>query len=526
MAEEENIYSRDRYKEKYNELLDKYKKAIGKEQNKIAREIQKLYMRYPKLKTTISKDKKKPIGYISQQKKIRRTIPVKNKIDEIYNKYKEIVRKDYNWKNPINDKKAIKEREEYKDSLIDIISDIDEYYNLIPNVSLSNDKNELNKSTLSSFYKNLYELEKRLDKDEFSKVVDVYNSVMTELRKNTKNTNIEYPRITTKAINELGKNNDLDTFLSNVITDESTYNIAPNIMGEIYNTPVYENEEEELPEGLSGLTGLFRKKTLSETIKKPTEEKSSEEKAEEEAEEETEDEYSSPLSDLETETESDTEHKQPTPLIYKPTSEMTSGDYLRDFLKNAKPAFSDWSDSEKSETFQDSNAFQDPTAFQESESLQDSEALQESPESVRNEIIPTELQENIEQNQQQQLAILQNIEDIVKNIQEKPLEKTLTNLSELVPLVNIPELSDKLDSYLVDKLSTLEDYNGNPLFRDQQEVMNFIKVLKNGNQIKYKLPIKVNKQIERETQREKRINPMISKTIQKVSHNKSQFYQF
>lgn len=121
-----------------------------------------------------------------------------------------------------------------------------------------------------------------------------------------------------------------------------------------------------------------------------------------------------------------------------------------------------------------------------------------------------------------QLKIINSMESILKNIQERPLEEVIGDLSSIVPLITDSELSDRMDSYLVDKLSTLKDSRGELLFRDTGEIMNFIQLLKGNRNKRYKLPVKVDKEIRREGIDNMKPSVMISRVQSHVNHLKSQ----
>lgn len=121
-----------------------------------------------------------------------------------------------------------------------------------------------------------------------------------------------------------------------------------------------------------------------------------------------------------------------------------------------------------------------------------------------------------------QLKIINSMESILKNIQERPLEEVIGDLSSIVPLITDSELSDRMDSYLIDKLSSLKDSRGELLFRDTGEIMNFIQLLRGNKNKRYKLPVKVDKEIRREGIVNMKPSVMISRVQSHVNHLKSQ----
>lgn len=121
-----------------------------------------------------------------------------------------------------------------------------------------------------------------------------------------------------------------------------------------------------------------------------------------------------------------------------------------------------------------------------------------------------------------QMKIVNSIGSILKDIHEKPLEETISDLSMVIPLVTDPELSDRLESYTIDKLSSMVDTQGNPLFRDTGEIMNFIQLLRNRNNKRYKLPVRVDREIRREGIVNMKPSVLISRVQYHGSHLKSQ----
>lgn len=110
--------------------------------------------------------------------------------------------------------------------------------------------------------------------------------------------------------------------------------------------------------------------------------------------------------------------------------------------------------------------------------------------------------------------IMKQIKTNLENINEKPMYEIIATLSDALPMIQSADNISAMDNYLVNVLSTIKDNDGNPVFRDNTEIMNFIETLKTkGKKSRYKLPKKVNKKINNEIIINHTINPSVVKEL-------------
>ena len=92
-----------------------------------------------------------------------------------------------------------------------------------------------------------------------------------------------------------------------------------------------------------------------------------------------------------------------------------------------------------------------------------------------------------------------------------PLTEALSQLTEIIPVLT-PEQYDQAEDMLVDSLFRSTDEDGNKLFKDEGQVRNFLRQLRSKNKTRYKLPVKLNNNIQRERNLYNlQLNPMLTR---------------